>query len=293
MLGKIPPFILGPVGLVIIIGLTIAGYMLVVKPKNGELAKVQEQIAQQQAKAKERPQKEAERERVKQEWVTAHEGLAQRMDERSIPLSMGQPFVAMTNLWRETREDLPQLVEKFIRDSGCVLIQGALGWAPPTAPVDANAAWLRFSVGPSGATAGVGIPGGGGAPLWVAGSMADVERLYKSLRNFPRVITIHHMGLIRLRDLMDTRMYQQVRELVDRPDDEIVVAPIILTIWLMTETPEAGGAAAGAGAAAAPGAGPGPGAPAGGPPGAVPGPGPTPGPPGGGGGASPEAPPPA
>lgn len=281
MLGKIPPFVLGPVGLVIIVGLTVAGFIFLVKPKNEELAKVQEQIAQQQAKAKERPKAEAERERVKQEWVTAHEGLAQRMDERSIPLSMGQPFVAMTNLWRETREDLPQLVEKFIRDSGCVLVQGAPGWAPPTAPVDPNAAWLRFTVGPSGATAGVSIPGGGGAPLWVAGSMADIERLYKSLRNFPRVMTIHHMGLIRLRDLMDTRMYQQVRELVDRPDDEIMVAPIILTIWLMTETPEAGagaGAAPAGGGAAGPGPGPGPGA--------GPGPGPA-GPPGGG-----EGPPP-
>lgn len=268
MLGKIPPFVLGPVGLIIIVGLAVAGFMFMVKPKNEELAKVQEQIAQQKAKADQRPKAEAERERVKQEWVTAHEGLAQRMDERSIPLSMGQPFVAMTSLWRETREDLPQLVEKFIRDSGCVLIQGAPGWAPPTSPVDASANWLRFTVGPSGASAGVGIPGGGGSPLWVAGTMADIERLYKSLRNFPRVLTIHHMGLVRLRDLMDTRMYQQVRELVDRPDDEVMVAPIILTVWLMTETPEAGGGAA----AAAPGAGPAGGAPGPGP--AAPGPGP-------------------
>lgn len=290
MLGKIPPFVLGPVGLVLILGLTVAGYMFMLKPKQAEIADIQSKIETEQKKAQEKQKVQGDLDKVNRDWETAHEGLAQIMDERSIPLSMGHPFVAMTNLWRETREDLPTLVEKLVRNSGCVLIQGTQGWTPPNAPLGTDVQWIRFGVGPSGATAGTAIPGGGN-PLWVAGSLADVERLYKSLRSFPRAITIHHLGILRLRDMVGTPLYNQVRELIDRPDEEVVVAPIILTIYLLAEATEAAPAAAAAGpGGGAPGGAPGG---AGGPPGgAPPGGEAAGGPPPGEGGPGAEAPPP-
>jgi hypothetical protein len=262
MLGKIPPFALGPVGLILIVALAGGGYHFLIQPKQAEIKAIQDNITTETETANKRAKAEENQEDVNRKWVTAHEGLAQKMDERSIPLAMGYPYVAMTNLWREAREDLPPLVEKFIRDSGCVLIDGAQGWSPPVAPLPADTPWIRFGVGPSGATTGLAVPGGPGGALWVAGTLADIERLYKSLRNFPRVMTISNLGVIRLRDLMGTPLYNTVRQLLDRPDDEIMVSPLILTIYLMTETPEAAAApAAGGGPAAAGGAAPGGGGP--------------------------------
>lgn len=296
MLGRIPPYVLGPVGLIIILGLLVAGFWFMVKPKQQETGEIKAQIEEQENKAAQRERAEADLARVRRQWEAAHDGLALKMDERSIPISMGQPLIAMMNLWDEVRESLPPLVEKFVRASGCVMVTGHPGWNPPMDPFPPNTAWIEFPIGPTqgtgtvmasasgtgvGAAAGgmgmgmdmggdAGMPGMGGpvgggqagAPIWVAGSLADIERLYKSLRNFPRIATVQHLGLIRLRDMMDTAMYDTVRELIDRPVDEIVVAPLIMSIWLMCETPEAAPAAAPAPTPGAPGA-PGPGGPPG------------------------------
>lgn len=265
MLGKIPPFVLGPVGVILVLVLAFLGYWFMVKPKQAEIARVEAQIAEEQKKADQKEEAEQGLEKVKREWETSHESLAQKLDERSIPLSMGHPLIAMVNLWREVREDLPRLIEKFVEDSGCVIIEGHPGWEPPMEPYAANTAWIEFPLGaPSGG--GQTVAGGGNSPLWVAGTLADIERLYKSLRNFPRILTIHHLGLVRLRELMDTDLYDRVREVLDRPDDEIMVAPLILSVWLACETPDTGGGAAAGGAAGGTGGAPGMGG-AGGPPG--------------------------
>ncbi len=292
MLGKIPPIALGPAGLALIVAIAVVGFILLVQPKQKEIEGVRGQIAQEQSKAGEKAKVEAGMDKVKRDWEGAHDSLAQKMDERSIPLSMGQPMVAMVNLWGEVREDLPSLVEKFVEQSGCVLVRGGQGWAPPMSPMDPNTAWIHLPIGTTGS--GTTLASSGGGPLWVAGSLADIERLYKSLRNFPRILTIEHLGLVRLRDLAGTDSYNTVKNLLDRPEDEIMVAPVFLDIYLMCETPEGGGGAAapagGAGGMGGPG-GPG-GAPGmggggpGGPPGGSPaGGGPTAPPKGGGAGA--------
>ncbi len=281
MLGRIPPFVLGPVGIVIVLVVTGLGFWFMVKPKQAEINSVQSRTATEQAKAGEKESAEASREKVEREWERAHESLAQKLDERSIPLSMGHPMIAMVNMWREVRQDLPQLIEHFVADSGCVIVQGHPGWQPPMEPYAPNTAWIEAPIGaPSG---GGESMGSAGSPLWVAGSLEDVERLYESLRNFPRIVTVHHLGLVRLRELMETELYDTVRELLDRPDDEIVVAPLAISIWLLCETPaQAGGGAGGAGGAGG-GMGGGMGGP-GGPPGMGGGMGGPGGPPGMGGG---------
>ena len=271
MLGKIPPLILGPVGIVVVLGLAVVAYMFVLKPKQDDIDDIKQQITQQENKAAEKEKAEAALAKVRREWEAAHDGLAQKMDERSIALSMGQPLIAMINLWREVREDLPPLVEKFVRASGCVIVSGHPGWDAPMDPFPPNTAWINIPIGPAGAGAGTTIGGGQqNPPLIVAGTLEDIERLYKSLRNFPRILTVQHLALLPLRDMMGTPLYDTVREVLDKPEDEIMLAPLVMNIWLMVETPEGVVAAAPAAAPGGPGAPGGPAAP-GGPPGGAPG----------------------
>ena len=290
MLGKIHPLILGPVGIVLVLGIVIAGFMFMVKPKQQQIASVQDQITQEKTEADKKQQAEKALDDVKRDWESAHDGLAQKMDERSIPLSMGHPMIATMNLWREAREDLPQLVEKFVAQSGCVLVRGHGGWAPPMSPLPTSTEWIHFAVG-TGSAGGAEINAVGDQPLVVAGTMGDIERLYKSLRNFPRVLTIRHLALMPLREMAGTQMHATVQQILDKPEDDVMVGLLYMDIWLMCEAAEGGGGAAAAGGGGMgggmPGGGMGGGAPGGmsGPPGGMSGP------PGGSAGSGPPSPP--
>lgn len=283
VLGQSPLYFI-LVAVILIPGLAFLGYWFLVKPQDKKISDLRAAIENERKDANQKEAAQDELQRTKREWEAAHDGLAQKMDERSIPLSMGHPLIAMINLWQEVREDLPRLVEKFIEQSGCVLVQGGPGWSPPMTPFPANTQWIKLPLG-SGAAAGATISGSGDAPLYVAGTIEDVERLYKSLRNFPRILTIHNLRLFPVRYLVGTPIYDLVRQVLDKPEGEIVVAPITLSIWLMCEAEEGAGAAAGGGGMGGPG---GPGGPPGGPggaPGGPGGPGGAPGGPGGGMGA--------
>ena len=242
-MGFMKPIFFVLIGAVLVAGIVGVLAWKVVLPKRAVVADTEAQIATQQAIADQRETRLQELAEAKHQWEVAHDAIALKMDERSIPIAMSQPVVAMTNLWQEVREDLPPLVEKFVRDSGCVLVQGASGWAPPMTPFDPGTAWIELPIGHAPG-AGTSIAQSGSGILWVAGTLADIERLYKSLRNFPRIMTIQHFALVRLRELVGTDLHKTVTELLDRDEEEILIAPISLSIWLMTETPETGGGAA-------------------------------------------------
>ena len=74
MLGKIPPFVLGPVGVILVLVLAFLGYWFMVKPKQAEIARVEAQIAEEQKNADQKDEAE-QGEKVKREWETSHESL--------------------------------------------------------------------------------------------------------------------------------------------------------------------------------------------------------------------------
>lgn len=268
-MGFMKPIFFGLIGAILVAAAVGVLAWKVVLPKKAVVTSTEAAAAEQQRIADQRPAQEKALAEAKHRWEVAHDSIALLMDERSIPISMGQPVITMTNLWQEVREDLPPLVEKLIRDSGCVLVQGASGWAPRMTPFESSTAWIELPIGHA-ASGPTSIAQSGSDVLWVAGTLADIERLYKSLRNFPRILTIQHLALVRLRELAGTQMYQTVSEMLDRDEEEVLLAPISLSIWLMCETPEAPAAAAAA-AGGAPGGGMGGGMPGGGMGGGMPG----------------------
>jgi hypothetical protein len=296
MLGRIPPFSLWIGGPVLVAAAAFAFFHFLIAPQQAQYASLQSQIADQQSKADKKGQAEAERDKTKASWETSHDQLAQKMDERSIPVSMGQPMIAMVNLWREVREDLPQLVQEYVRRSGCIIVRGHPGWQAPMTPFPASTSWIEAPLGdtadashPSFTPAGTGeawtptaARGSAYAPpsdslspaipasamsgymqtpssligtqmpsaLQVAGTMESIERLYKSLRTFPRVLTIRHLVLRRADLVFSGDEPTWVADALGVPVDKVMVADVVMSIWILCEAPEAaGGGAAAAGAA--------------------------------------------
>ena len=62
---------------------------------------------------------------IRVSWQQAQATLGEKMARRSIPVSFGEPVMAMIALWYEYREDLPPLIQKFIQSTGCTLMNGA------------------------------------------------------------------------------------------------------------------------------------------------------------------------
>ncbi|HCA48172.1 MAG TPA: hypothetical protein DEP45_12720 [Armatimonadetes bacterium] len=128
----------------------------------------------------------------------------------------------MIALWYEYRHDLVPVIEDWVRSTGCTIESGASFPAPPMTPPTAPASGFMQ------------IPAEQPVSLTVSGTLQQIERLYRSLDQFPRIVTISDLVLM------------------PTGEGDRLQAPINLSIYLLVEAPAAPAPAA---AAPAPGGG--------------------------------------
>lgn len=251
-MGKIPTIAIVAIALVLVIGISVACFYFLIKPQQKILTDLRGQLEAEKQVAQGKTAAEAELDATKLAWKRAQDQLAQVCERKSIKISMYMPILAMTAMWREYRDDLPRAVEQWVQAQGCTIESGAAMPAPSLSPptVPANG-FLQ-------------VPEGQVLNLSISGTMANLEKLYRSLNTLPRVATIGGLSLSGRGDRL--------------------TASVPLSMWIIVEGAEA---VAPPPAAAMPGGG-GPGGMPGGP-GGAPGAGP-PGGPGGPGGAPPGGP---
>jgi Tfp pilus assembly protein PilO len=244
-MGRVPTWAILLAGVFLLAGVGAAGFMLQIKPAQDELQAQEDKLEEEKAVAAKLDATEQELEQVTAEWLEAQDELQALREARSIPISFGHPAGAMIALWYEYRHDLVPLIEDWVQSTGCTIESGASFPAPPMTPPSAP---------PSGF---MQIPANQTITLTVSGTLTQIERLYRSLDQFERVVTIS--------------------DLVLQPQEggEMLQAQIPLKIYLLVEAPA--GAAGGGGGGAAPGGPPGPDGPPGAPPDAPPGAEPDPG----------------
>jgi len=225
-MGRIPTWALVLIGVFLLAGTGVLVFMLMIKPAQAELAKAEEDLKVEQDVAARLESSKAELAKVTEDWLAAQDRLQELREVRSIPISFGHPAGAMIALWYEYRHDLVPLIEDWVQASGCTIESGASFPPPPMTPPSAP---------PSGF---MQVPGGQTINLTVSGTLSQLERLYRSLGDFERVVTISDLVLAPVGDGSDR-----------------LQAPIPLKFYLLVEAP-----AGAAPAAAAPG-GEGPGMP--------------------------------
>ncbi len=256
-MGRIPTWAVILIGVFLLAGVGALGYLLQIKPAQEELADLEGQLADEKDMAAKLDDTQAKLEQVTAEWKEAQDELQELRERRSIPISFGHPAGAMIALWYEYRHDLVPLLEDWVESTGCTIESGASFPAPPMTPPPAPASGFMQ------------IPDGQTITLTVSGTLSEIERLYMSLDEFERVVTISDLVL-------------QPRE-----NGHIIAAQIPLNLYLLVEAQAGaggGGVAQGQGPGQGPGMGPGqePGMGPGQEPGMGPGPesGPGPGAPG-------------
>jgi hypothetical protein len=181
-MGKIPTIAIVAVALVLAIGISVACLYFLIRPEQKTLAGLQQNLASEEQVAAGRPQAEAEEAAMTQAWLVAQRQLEALRDRKSIPISMYMPVLAMTTMWWEYRDNLPRVVEKWVADQGCVIETGATMPAPSLSPPAVPAS--GFLQVPDQALS-----------LTITGTMANLERLYRSLSSLPRVATIGGLRL--------------------------------------------------------------------------------------------------
>ncbi|MGC9319877.1 MAG: type 4a pilus biogenesis protein PilO [Armatimonadota bacterium] len=222
-MGRIPPIAVIAIGLVVVIGAGVAMFFFLHKPAYAELGELQEEYERTKGIADRLDDATAERDRVAAQWEEYKAELDELRAERSIPISFGHPAGAMVTLWYEYREYLPPLIEDWVESTGCTIESGASFPAPAMTPP---------SVPPSGF---LQVPPQS-ITLTVSGSLSDIERLYRSLERFPRVVTVSQLVL-------------------EAADDtgNLLRSQVPMKFYLLVEAPESmlggggGGAAAGGG----------------------------------------------
>jgi Tfp pilus assembly protein PilO len=207
-MGRIPTWAVLLIGVFLLAGTGVLVYMLMIKPAQEELAEREADLEEEQQVAARLDSATAELEQITDEWLDAQDELQSLRETRSIPISFGHPAGAMIALWYEYRHDLVPLIEDWVESSGCTIESGASFPAPPMTPPSAP---------PSGF---MQIPENQTVDLTVTGTLSQIERLYRSLDQFERVVTIS--------------------DLVLEPVDEtgnIMQAPIPLKFYLLVEAP--------------------------------------------------------
>lgn len=231
-MGKIPTIAIIAIVVVLIIGISVASFYFLIKPKQEELAALKEKLAQEQAVVAQKATAEAEKAAVDASWMKAQMELVALRERKSIPISMYMPLLAMTSMWYEYREDLPAVVTKYLVSQGVSIQTGASMPAPSLAPPNVPA------------TGFLQVPEGQTLNLTIKGTMANIEKAYRNLSLLPRIATIGGLTL-------------------SGQGDQLTAA-FPLTLYILVEGAEAaapppapaaaaGGAAPGPGAGAAPG----------------------------------------
>ncbi|MGI5816674.1 MAG: hypothetical protein ACOX9R_01110 [Armatimonadota bacterium] len=177
-MGRIPTWAVALIGVFLLAGIGVLVFMLMIKPAQEELAEREGQLNEEQQVAARLDTAKADLDRVTGDWLAAQDELQNLRKARSIPISFGHPAGAMIALWYEFRHDLVPLIEDWVQASGCTIESGASFPAPPmTPPAPPPSGFMQI---PDGQTVG----------LTVSGTLSQIERLYRSLHEFERVVTI-------------------------------------------------------------------------------------------------------
>ncbi len=241
-MGKLPSYVIIIVGAVIILGIVGYFYFVPIRRTAREIASLEDQYQSTKATAEGLAAAQAALDKAKADAAEAEALLAQKMAERSIPISFIYPFEATWGvLWPEYQKNLPNLIRAYVDQTKCTLVSASPLPAPPMMPPDPPAnGFLQVPLNQS-------------ISLTLEGTLPDIERFYRSLRNFPRVVTVDGLSL------------------QSTGNGERLTANVNLTVYLLVEVPEAPPAptmaAAGAGAGGFGGMGMGPGMPGAGMPG--------------------------
>jgi len=182
-MGRIPTWAVILIGVFLLAGIGALVFMLMLKPAREELAALETQLEEKRQIAGRLDDTKARLAQVTEDWLRAQDELQELRETRSIPISFGHPAAAMIALWYEYRHDLPPLIEDWVESSGCTIESGASFPAPPMTPPAAP---------PSGF---MQIPEGQTITLSVSGTLTQLERLYRSLGEFERVVTLSNLVL--------------------------------------------------------------------------------------------------
>lgn len=209
-MGRVPTWAIILAGVFLLAGMGALMFFLKIKPAQATLAETEQTLKEEQEVADRLDQANQELADVTARWLEAQDELQALREARSIPISFGHPAGAMIALWYEYRHDLVPLIEDWVQSTGCTIESGASFPAPPMEPPSAP---------PSGF---MQVPAGQTIDLTVSGTLTEVERLYRSLDQFERVVT--------------------VSDLVLQPEEDgrILRAQVPLKIYLLVEAPPGG-----------------------------------------------------
>ncbi len=177
-MGRIPTFVVVIIGVVLIVGLSALMFFVMLKPQQEALGVAQKKLDEETADAAKLETAEANLAAVQVDWLEKHAQLDELMKSRSIPISFAHPATAMVALWYEYREDLVPLIERWVESSGCTIESGASFPAPAMTPPPVPSAGFMQ------------IPSGQPITLTVSGDLESLERLYRSLDQFERIVTV-------------------------------------------------------------------------------------------------------
>jgi hypothetical protein len=212
-MGKIPPIATVAIGIVLIIGLSVAAFFLMIKPKTEELAKATTQFNTDKTKAATLPSVQKGYDDAVVAWVKAQHDLDQLTALRSSPISFNTPIVAWIALWQEYRYTTPQVIEGFVKSFGLRIVQGVTIAGVPNSPT---------AVTPAGGY--LHIPEAT-VNLKVEGNLAQLERFYRSLGRCPRVATISGLNLSGTGDTITATIPMDFYTLVEGTPGGAAAAP--------------------------------------------------------------------
>ncbi len=204
-MGRIPTVAVIAIGLVLILGASALMFFMVLKPQNEDLEAVKGKLEARTAVAARLDQAETDLAQVEADWLEKQAQLQALRETRSIPISFAHPAAAMIALWYEYREDLPPLIEDWAEATGCTIESGASFPAPAMTPPAAP---------PSGF---LQVPAGQTITLTVSGTLTALERLYRSLDQFPRVVTVGQLVVQAQGDQLSAQVPLNFYLLVEAP----------------------------------------------------------------------------
>ena len=182
-MGKIPTIAVIAAAVVLVIGISVASFYFLIKPKQKELNDLRGQLKEQLDIVAQGPTALAQQKTVNAAWKKAMDELIALRQRKSIPISMYMPLLAMTSMWYEYRDDLPKVVSAYLNSQGVTIQNGAAMPAPSLAPPNVPASGF------------LQVPEGQVLNLTVAGTLANIERVYANLAQIPRIATIGALNL--------------------------------------------------------------------------------------------------
>lgn len=182
-MGKVPTLAIVAAAIVLVIGMSVAVFYLLIKPKKEVLTKLRADLVTEQQKVAERPQADAALKAVNIAWLKAQVDLAALREKKSPHISLYMPLLAMTAMWYEYRDDLPKAVQAYLEAQGVSIQQGASIPPPPlTPPTVPGSGFMQ-------------VPSAAPLSLTVKGTLAQLQRVYENLSQLRRIATIGSLSL--------------------------------------------------------------------------------------------------